>query len=177
MNLLEGDSEVKLHLPLLSISGWKSNGKPTKIQHHPHNHQNQASISKSSRFRIILKIHSASAYPSKSQQSSTILKTIKIEASSFKSIKIQHQNFKSTLVKVPGIRVFHGLVISKNPLWEPRKPAAGCRLLEKPKCPFFGGKGKNSSWFCWSLPITFVSNGTNLGPRELHIYIYMHTSN
>lgn len=77
MNFLEGDSEVKLHLPRLSISGWKSNGKPTKIQHHPHNHQNQASISKSSRFRIILKIHSASAYPSKSPQSSTILKTIK----------------------------------------------------------------------------------------------------
>ena len=32
MNFLEGDSEVKFHLPRLSISGWKSNGKPTKIQ-------------------------------------------------------------------------------------------------------------------------------------------------
>lgn len=89
MNFWEGDSEVKLHLALLSISEWKSNGKPPKsstiltiieinyqspnhqgsesssrsfslsipfkiptIQHHPQNHQIEASSSKASKFQI-----------------------------------------------------------------------------------------------------------------------------
>lgn len=38
--------------------------------------------------------------------------------------------------------------------------------------PLFFGKRENSSLLCWSLPIMFVSNCTNLGPRELYIHIY-----
>ena len=171
MNFWEGDSEVKLHLALLSISEWKSNGKTTKIQHHPHNHWNQLSISKSSRFRIILKIiqpqHTLQnphnpAPSSKSSNWSIIFKSI---------------NFKSTLVKVPGYAC-NGLVISGIRCESPGT-CWNCRLREKPKwCLFsrcstlFLGKRENSSLLCWSLPIMFVSNCTNLGPRELYIHIY-----